>query len=269
MRGAAAVVVLVVAILAGCGGGGHQASRRDLVNAYITQVDAAAAALVGERARIDRTLRRFSLTSSTPAEVKRLRRVEAQIRGVARKVRRLTPPPEAAELHAELLRLLSLEATVASHLAWTAEFVPKLTRALRPVTPAANALALELKRAKTWQADADAYARYRDALLPVVDTLARLDPPPELRATVAAQTRQLRLRAELSDGLAAALAKKDVKAVNAGLRRFAALASQEETDRSYRAQVAMTRAYNGRLDRISALAVRIARERQKLVAEVG
>ena len=57
--------------------------------------------------------------------------------------------------------------------------------------------------------------------------------------------------------------------MNAGLRGFAALSSQDEADRNYRTQLAMTKAYNGRLDRITALAVRIARERQKLVTELG
>ncbi len=261
--------MLASALLAGCGGSSGKSARRDAVNAYITQVDAAATALVGERQRIDRALRGFSMTTSKPADVKRLRGVEAQIRSVSRKVRALHPPPDAAKLHADLLRLLDLEATVADHLAWTAEFVPKLAQTLTPLTPAGAQLARELKHAKTWKADSGAYAHYRDALAPVVDGLGKLAPPPELEPTVAAQTRQLRVRAQLSDGLAAAFAKKDVKAVNAGLRGVAALSSQDEANRNYRAQVAMTKAYNGRLDRISALAVQIARERQKLVAKLG
>ena len=268
MRRAGALLVLA-ALLAGCGGSGHKAARRDAVNTYIQQVDAVAAALVGERTSIDRALRGFSMTKSKPGDVRRLRGVEAKIHAVSVKVRGLHPPPEARTLHADLLRLLDLEATAAGDLAWTAEFVPTLVRTLRPVTPAGTALGRELKAAKTWQGDSDAYAHYRDALTPVVADLRRLEAPPELKPTVDAQTRQLSRRAELSDGLAAAFAKKDVKAVNAGLRGFAALSSQDEADRNYRAQLAMTKAYNGRLDRITALAVRIARERQRLVAQLG
>jgi hypothetical protein len=266
----AGALLLAAALLAGCGGGGNdKGGRRDAVNAYFTQVDAAAAALVGERRRIDAALRGFSMTHPKPTEVQRLRRVERQIRAVSRKVRSLTPPPDARKIHADFLQLLDLEATVAGHLAWTAAFVPQLTRTLTPVTPAGVALAQELKTAKTWKADSAAYAHYRDALAPVVAALAKLDPPPELEPTVVAQARQLRVRADLSGKLASAFAKKDVKAVNAGLRGLAALSSPDEAARTYRAQVAMTKAYNARLDRIGNLAVRIARERQRLVSALG
>jgi hypothetical protein len=232
-------------------------------------VDAAASALVGERARIDRVLRGFSLARSKPADVRKLRGVEAQLGAVAARVKALRPPADAGALHADVVRLLELETTVASHLAATAAFVPELNRTLTPVTPAGATLAVELKRAKTWQADSAAYAHYRVALAAVVDALAGLRPPPELRGTLAAQTRQLKRRAELSAGLADAFSRKDVKAVNAGLKGFAALSSPAETARGYRAQVAMTRAFNSRLDSISTLAVRIGRERQKLIATLG
>lgn len=263
-------MLVALVLLAGCGGGnGSKTARRDAVNAYIQQADAAAAVLVGERGQIDAALRGFSMTNATPGDARRLRGVEAKIRDVARKVRRLTPPPDARGIHTRLLAMLELEATVANHLAWTAEFAPTLSRTLTPVTPAGLALAGELKKAKTWKADAAAYAHYRDALAPIVAALAALKPPPELAPTVARQRRQLSKRTELSAALADAFGKKDVKAVNAGLRGFADLASQDEATRSYLAQVAVTKAYNARLDRISTLAVEIARARQKLVSQLG
>src|SRR5437762_13336133 len=109
MRRAGALLVLV-ALLAGCGGSGHKAARRDAVNTYIQQVDAVAAALVGERARIDSALRAFSMTKSRPGDISRLRGVQTQIHGVSLKVRGLHPPPEARKLHADLVQLLDLAA---------------------------------------------------------------------------------------------------------------------------------------------------------------
>jgi hypothetical protein len=270
MRGVhAGALVLATALLAGCGGGDAKKARRDAVNAYITQVNVATAVVLQERAQLNQALLGFSVTQARRVDVKRLRRVETKIRGVARKVRALEPPADAATLHADLLRLLDQQATLAGHLAWTSVFVPKLQRTLAPLTQARATLKQALVAAKTWKADSEAYGRYGASLSSVLDDLGRLAPPPELRPALDEQVRELRARARFSLALAGAFAKRDVKGVNAALRGLGRLTSQDEALQSYRAQVAVTEAYNERLDRISNLTVRIARERQRLIGALG
>ena len=265
----ASALLLAAALLAGCSGGSGKKARREAVNAYITQVDLAAAVLTNERQTIDATLRRLSTASSTAAEVARLRRIATEIHSVARKVEALHPPAEAATLHTEFLELLELEAIVAAHLARSAGFVPKLNRTLARSRPADARLARELKSAKTWQADAQAYAHYQGVLAAIVARLADLTPPPEMKPTVASRLQRLRMRTQLAGALASAFAKQDANGVSEGLRRLGVLSAQVETDAEYRERVAMVKSYNRRLSRIATLAAKIAQERQRLVEELG
>jgi hypothetical protein len=267
LRRAGALLVLSI-LLAGCGGGGAKNARREAVNAYITQVDATVASLIGERQQIDTALRNFSFTRPTTHEAARLQAVASEIRAVANKANALRPPREAARLHVKLLGLLNLQAAVATELASTTTFLPALSRALSAVKPASIALAQELGRAQSWQADAQAYAHYRDRLQATLKQLGRLDPPAELKPTVRAQIRELTTRARLADALSAGFARHDQAAVSARLRDFE-LASRSERERNYRAQLVLVKAYNNRLRQIASLATAIAYERKRLVAKLG
>jgi hypothetical protein len=180
----------------------------------------------------------------------------------------LRPPAEAATLHAELLRLLDLQAAVAHELAAAAAFGPRLSAALRAVRPASSRLAAELRRAPSGQADAEAYAHYRASLTRTLTRLGRLDPPTELKPTVAAQVTALTARLRLANRLVTAFARNDNAAVSAALNEFR-LGTRTEAEHTYRAQLALVKAFNQRLNRISRLTDAIGRERQRLAHNPG
>ena len=260
------VVAVLVVLLAGCGGGGGH-PRRDAVNAYFVRVDNAEAPLLNRRVAVNNALRSFSMSKNAPAEVKALKQAQAQILAAERRVDAIEPPADARKIHADLLALLRLEASLTGDLILTAGYTPELKRALAPTAPAGTALAKELRAAKGWSAQADAFATYRTVLEPVVAKLDTLKAPPVLAPTLKGQRAVLRRRIELSAAVESALRKKDVKAANAAISSLFAIGP--DAVRTRNAEIAAARAYNVRIARISVLTAAVARERERLVKAIG
>ena len=216
-RARTGVVAVLVVVLAGCGGGGGN-PRRDAVNAYFVRVDSAEAPLLNRRVTIENALRTFSMGTNPPAEVKALKQAQTQILAAERRVAAVKAPADARKIHADLLALLRLEASLTGDLILTTSYGPEFTQALVPAGPAGTALAKELRKAKGWNAQADAFARYGAALEPVVAKLDTLKAPPVLAPTLAGEKAALRRRVELSATVEAALRKKDVKTANTAIR---------------------------------------------------
>jgi len=128
---------LAVVALAGCGGGGHE--RRDAVNSYFDRVQRAQAPLRNQRGPIELAFRRFSIDRNPPTEVKALAHARKVVDGVRGDVRAIEPPPEARQVHADLVRMLDLEASVANELLWTARYLPQARAAMSPLGPAGAA----------------------------------------------------------------------------------------------------------------------------------
>src|SRR6266542_5307036 len=116
--GAASVAVLV---LAACGSG-HSGSgdRRAAVNEYFARLNVAQATLTNESSTINAAFRSFSTSDNRPAEVRALRHAEHELLLARRSVIRIKPPAEARRLHADLVRLLGVEASLAGELLSTA-----------------------------------------------------------------------------------------------------------------------------------------------------
>ena len=260
------VVAVFVVLLAGCGGGGGH-PRRDAVNAYFTKVDSAEAPLLNRRVAIGNALRLFSMSTNSPAEVKALEQAHAQILGAERRVGAIEPPADARRIHADLLALLRLEASLTGDLILTTSYAPQFTKALAPTGPAGTALSKELGTAKGWTAQADAFARYEAALRPVVAKLDALKAPPVLEPTLIGERKALRRRIELSGEVEAALRKKDAKGANTAIRSLFAIGA--DAVRTRNAEIAAARAYNARISRIAILTAAVAKERQRLIASIG
>jgi hypothetical protein len=260
------VVAVLVVLLAGCsGGGGHP--RRDAVNAYFVKVDNAEAPLLNRRIAIGNALRTFSMTRNPPAEVKALQQAQKQILAAERAVAAIEPPPDARKIHADLLALLRLEASLTGDLVLTTSYAPQFKAAIAPTTLAGVALSKQLRVAKGWSAQADAFAAYRTALEPVVAKLDTLTAPPVLAPTLKGERAALRRRMALSATVEGALRKKDVKAANAAISSLFAVGS--DAVRTRNAEIAAARAYNARIARISVLTAAVAKERERLVKAIG
>jgi hypothetical protein len=260
------LVAVLVVVLAGCGGsGGHP--RRDAVNAYFDRVDRAETPLLTRRIAVNAAFQRFSMSTNSPAEVKALKQARSQILGAERRVGAIKPPADARKIHADLLALLRLEASLTGDLILTTSYTPRFKQALLPLAPAGTALVKELRTAKGWNAQADVFARYRVALVPVVAQLDTLQAPPVLAPTLRGELAALRRRVELSATIESALRKKDAKGANAAIRSLFAIGS--DAVRTRNAEIVAARAYNARIARISVLTAAIARERQQLIKSIG
>ncbi len=260
------IVAALVVLLAGCGGGGGH-PRRDAVNAYFVRVDTAEAPLLNRRIAVNNALRTFSMRTNPPAEVKALQQAQTQLLAAERRVGAIKPPADARKIHADLLALLRLEASLTGDLLLTTSYTPQFKEALAPTAPAGTALAKQLHAAKGWTAQADAFATYRAALEPVVAQLDTLHAPPVLAPTLKGERAALRRRVELSATVEAALRKKDAKAANAAISSLFAIGS--DAVRTRNAEIAAARAYNARIGRISVLTAAVARERERLVKAIG
>ncbi len=260
------VVTVLVVVLAGCGGGSSH-PRRDAVNTYFDKVDRAETPLLSGRIAINTAFQRFSMSANPPAEVRALEQARSQIIAAERRVDAITPPADARKIHADLLAMLRLEASLTDDLLLTTSYAPQFKQALLPLAPAGTALAKELRSAKGWDAQANAFANYRAVLEPVTAKLDTLHAPPVLRPTLVGERAALRRRIDLSDAVESALRRKDAKAANAAIRSLFAIGS--DAVRTRNAEIAAARAYNARIARISVLTAAIARERQRLLKEIG
>ena len=142
--------------------------RRDAVNAYFVRVDRAELPFLTHRGQINAALQHFSMSANPPAEVQALRRARSQILAAERRVSAIKAPPDALKIHADLLTMLQLEASLTGDLLMTTHYVPQFKQALLPLAPAGTALARDLRTAKGWNAQANAFAVYRAKLEPVI-----------------------------------------------------------------------------------------------------
>jgi hypothetical protein len=265
-RARTGVVAALVVLLAGCGGGGGH-PRRDAVNAYFTKVDSAEAPLLNRRVAVENAIRLFSMSTNSRAEVKALERARTQIVAAERRVGAIDPPADARRIHDDLLSLLRLEASLTGDLILTTSFAPQFRTAIAPTGPAGAALAKELHAAKGWDAQANAFATYAEALRPVVAKLDALKAPPVLAPTLAGERAALRRRVGLSAAVEAALRKKDAKGANTAISALFAVGS--DAVRTRKVEIAAARAYNARISRISILTAAIAKERRRLITAIG
>ncbi len=118
------------------------------MNAYFGQVDRAEATLAAQSGVISGALQTFVPGKTTTQELRRLVDAQATIRNALERVRAITPPPDAVSLHRDLVRLLSLQATLADDVVASARFIPRFALTVRPLAAAAARLGRDLAAVK-------------------------------------------------------------------------------------------------------------------------
>lgn len=139
--------VLLVALLAVAGCGGKSHPQRDAVNAYFDKVDRAEAGLVASSGEIDRAFRNFKLSGSGAQEVRELTFARDRVAAALAKVQALHPPADARALHADIVRLLTLQRAAAAELLGVVVYQPRFERAIAPLAGAGKALAADIRQA--------------------------------------------------------------------------------------------------------------------------
>jgi mono/diheme cytochrome c family protein len=127
-------------LISACGGSSPAKDRRAALNAYFDQVDRAERGVVASQGQIDNTYRRFSVAGITPSELRQLAFAETTTATALRRVKTITPPADARRLHADIVRLATLQHRVARELHQTAAYLPRFSSALAGIPAAGRTL---------------------------------------------------------------------------------------------------------------------------------
>lgn len=267
--------------LAGCGSDNAK-TRRDAVNGYLDRVSKAQLVLVGRQAQLSDALQRFSLTRSTPKELRQLREGRGEVAATLVRVRALDPPKDAKRLDALIVQRLVLQRDLLDELIATAVYIPKVAATGPPLQAAVARLRSDLGvkssasarvggggSRRTLADYAVAFGAYGDALKPIATRLRALTAPPILKASLDAERRALTRSIALCATIRDSIAARKIPAANAAIQALFTVSATLNGTRTQREQAAAARAYNARVRRIDTVASRIARERLRLVKLVG
>jgi hypothetical protein len=264
-----ALPALAVVLLAAACGGGHE--KRDALDAYIKQVNAAQLKLRKPLLQVEHAYRDFGRKNGPP-----LAKLEPRLAGAAttmhaldRRLRTLHPPADARRLHTSILRLVDAEGGLADELVQLARFGPRFTAAMAPLAPAGRDLRDAFSHAKTAKAQADALDAYAAALGAALQRLRPLEAPPAFAPALASQRTTLagiRTSAiELSQGLR----KNERAALPSLIQRFTNAGLGNQSIAAQKARIAAIKAYNRRVAELVTLAHRVDRERLRLEKQDG
>ena len=259
----------ICCLAAACGGKGG--ARRDAVATYITRVDAIEQRLAKPLLDVSKANRDFAgKQSASPAARRELVNAEATIQQLARRLRAVRAPSDAAHLRALLLVFVAREESIAAEVVQLATFIPAFDAALAPLRPAS----VDVKRvlaAKTASvaAKAGALDAYGAALRPIIARLRTLRPPPASGPVWSQQIATLGRVRVAAAALAEALREKHSAAVPELLQRLGEAAAGNQALAAQRAQIAAVVAYNDRVRSLNTLGSRIADEEARLQRSLG
>jgi hypothetical protein len=170
---AAAVVVT------GCGGSGND--RRDGVQRFLQQANAAEAASGPSFNAANRAYIAFSKGKlATPTAERDLARSEQAMRETRDRISAIAAPTDALELKRRLVVLLDADAALAHETTLLAAFVPAAQAASKTLPTVGNRLTRGLRDAKGPAGQERALRTYAAALSRVIRRLVPLHPPPLL-----------------------------------------------------------------------------------------
>lgn len=281
MRGTALVLALLV--VAGCGASGTKA-RRNAVNSYFGKVATAQVSLLSKEGQINTTLQSFTLVHATPLELARLRNARRDVGDAIARVRALRPPKDARKLHGLIVERLVLQRSVVDELIATELYIPKLA-ATAPALQAAvtglrNDLAAITSAPATPKVSAKgatstldrygaAFGGYGDALVPVSGVLDALSAPPFMQPALAAERAAVARSITLCKTIRRALQHRKIAAANAAIHSLFTVSATLNGAKPRTEQAAAARAYDVRLHQIDMVAVKVNRERGRLVKLIG
>lgn len=263
MRLPLVLLVALAVVLAGCRDGDQ---RREGIEEYIERANRTQAQFDLAFRQAQQSIRAFAAGRATGRTAERLFQASSTIRASRGSLALIEPPPDARSLHADLLRLLDLQARLALEVGLAAEYTTHVAPAIRPAQTAARALARELRSAATGDEQAvalDSYAKAIDAALTRFDALAV---PPFLRPWHEDRKERLAESRREALGLAVGIRRRDAGAVRRALDAFT---TSEPEDALRRAQTEAVKEFNRLLDRQERLVNRIAREQAELAEKFG
>lgn len=261
MRRAAAGVFAVLLILtaAGCGG----KSRRAQVSDYFKQVDRVQKQMKQPVTDANVAYQYFATASTSQAERVKLRRAEATIRKLRRRIAAVAAPEDAQKIRSDLLELLDGEATFAHDVWLLGKYTPLLGHILAHAGQAGTRLQGSLNTTSA-ETQAHAFDAYAAVLSKDVAELRKLSPPSVVAAAHRAQIKTFTTSVSLCRRIATALRNRDQTALPTLIQRLTNLSSLSARKRVHRAQVAAVKAFNKRLVGLNKIAARIQRERAAL-----
>ncbi len=207
-------VLLAVLVVTGCGSSA-KSKRRDAVNAYLGRVEKIQLHFRPSFDLANQAYRDFSKGKTGKRQVERLRGAEVSILAARDALQAVSPPQDARKLHAELLQLYDLNASLGLEVITLQQFLPGVRNVLGNLADVNKSYRQSLSGSKTATAQANALDGYSTAVKKVVDRFGGLAPPPALRPWQRAQVLRLQQIADTGHTLATALRARDRNATAA------------------------------------------------------
>ena len=199
-------VLLAVLVVTGCGSSA-KSKRRDAVNAYLGRVQTIQLHYRPSFDLANQAYRDFSKGKTGKRQVERLRGAEVSILAARDALEAVSPPEDARKLHAELLQLYDLNASLGLEVITLQQFLPGVRNVLGNLADVNKSYRQNLSGSKTATAQANALDGYSTAVKKVVDRFRGLAPPPALRPWQRAQILRLQQIVDTGHTLATALAR--------------------------------------------------------------
>jgi hypothetical protein len=240
--------------------------RRAAVAGYIVQVNTTQQALVLELGRVNVAYRELELKGDPdPVQLRRVEGAERSLAELRDRFKRLSVPPEAARLHAELLRLVELQVAFAREVAGMVRYLPVQAEEGRAVIAATNRLRGALEAGTAAETQRVAFERYRQSVRAVVRRLEQTPAPAVLEPARAGEIARLKRLDTLAGQVGRALADQQVDAVE---RLFAAFVRESADTGTTPAERQAVIAYNRRLAAITEQRAAVTKERARLDLEL-
>ena len=260
-----ALVVLVVLSFTGVIGGGGS-PRRDAVAAYIEQVNTTQRGLAIERDRIGKVYARARRDPQGLAgNIADLDRSTATLRRFDRRLRALTPPAEAAELHRRLLVLSAAEATFAAEIGRLGRFLPVLATERQAVGVAGAKLQRALAATTKPEEQAVAFEGFAVAVEAAAEPLPGAQVPTSLEPIRVAELERTTALAVSARALARAV--RDGRSADA--RRLVQSFGKAAAGEGNAVERAAIIAFDKQGRRINTLRLAVAQERARLDRELS
>ena len=260
--GVVAVLATLVVVASAFIGRNDDDGRRAAVARYILQVNQVQAGLGSALVRVNRAYSQLRFEGrSASAQLLELERAEGTIALLRQQVDALRPPVEATALHAKLERLMTLQVALAREVTQLGRYVPRLSRAQRPLAEANERLRRELAAQPSPAEQARAFDRYANAVGAIAAGVDRLRAPRVLEASQRSEVARLRRLATLSGRLGTALEGRRTAEVERLTKALSAASAVAGVSRAHRAAVA---AYRRRLKAVEEQRQVVKRERDRL-----
>jgi hypothetical protein len=238
-------------------------SERDHVSAYIEDVNEVQQRSATRFGSVNQALEQFELSADAAAEdLPELRRAAATLTSLRVQVQRIEAPEDARLLRARLIAFFKQQEAVARELVGVAVYLPKLSKAERPLPAVNRRLRSGLSDTSSLETQANVVQRYARELARVAAALDAIEPPTLLRASHRAYVQQLRSYAAASRALQSGIRSNDQTKVDAAIERLRV--ASVAPPGAAKAQSAAIVAFNERVTKVNELGLAVEKERRRL-----